>query len=735
MENTYLTDVNVLINKIKSYNPQANTQDIKDAYDFACAAHGNQMRLSGDPYITHPLAVAVILADMEMDNDTIIAALLHDVVEDTVCTSSDVAARFGIAVSELVDGVTKLGKIPYSSKEEQQVENLRKMFMAMAKDIRVILIKLADRLHNMRTMKFQPAPKQRQKSLETMEIYAPLAHRLGISKIKWELEDLSLRYLDTVAYQDLVTNISQRRAEREEYLEEIKKTLSEKIEECSLNFFIEGRAKHFYSIYKKMYSQNKTLDEIYDLFAVRVIVDTVADCYNVLGIVHDLYKPMPGRFKDYIAMPKANMYQSLHSTVIGKNGQPFEIQIRTWEMHRTSEYGVAAHWKYKEGKSSITDFDEKMGWIRQLMEIQKEMVDAEDFIQSLKIDLFADEVFVFTPKGDVINLPQGSNPIDFAFAIHSAVGCKMLGARVNGKIVPLEFKLNNGDIVDIITSSGTGGPSRDWLKIVKTSQAKNKINQWFKKQNREENITRGKESLEKEIKKAELDESKALSAEIIDTLLKKYSYKTIDDLYASIGYGGITLSRVFAKIRDEYQKIYGTPEPINIDDVIKPQKKRAPSNGVIVKDIDNCLVRFSHCCNPIPGDDIIGYITRGRGVSVHRTDCVNILAAKTNTLEFARLIEATWADDVSKKDRYVAGIIYTAYDNASILASIAAILSEYNLSARTFNARVNHDGTAIVELEIEIADKQQLDNVISKMKQIKNTIDVKRSSAKKVLKD
>lgn len=734
MENSDVLTIEKIKEQIKSYNSQADLGAIDKAYEFASKAHDQQKRLSGEPYIIHPLSVAQILAEMEMDNDTIIAALLHDVVEDTSVTTEELTEQFGNSVAELVDGVTKLGKIPYSSKEEQQVENLRKMFMAMAKDIRVILIKLADRLHNMRTLKYQPAEKQRQKSLETMEIYAPLAHRLGISKIKWELEDLSLRYLDPVAYNDLVSKISQRRAEREEYVEEIKKTLSDKIKESNLNFYIEGRVKHFYSIYKKMYSQNKTLDEIYDLFAVRVIVDTVADCYNVLGIVHDLYKPMPGRFKDYIAMPKPNMYQSLHSTVIGNNGQPFEIQIRTWEMHRTSEYGVAAHWKYKEGKSAISDFDEKMGWIRQLMEIQKDMVDAEDFMQSLKIDLFSDEVFVFTPKGDVINLPSGSTPIDFAFAIHSAIGSKMLGAKINGKIVPLEYKLQNGDIVDIITSSASTGPSRDWLKIAKTSQARNKINQWFKKQNREENVQRGKEALDKELRKAELDYEKALSHEIIDGILKKYSYKSLEDLYASIGYGGITLSRVIAKIKDQYHKIFPeTVEKVDIDSVLTHSTKSSPSNGVIVRDIDNCLVRFARCCNPIPGDDIIGYITRGRGVSVHRTDCPNIIAAKSNTKEFARLIEAVWANEnPNKKERYVAGIIYTAYDNSSILSSIAGILSEYNLSTRSFNARVTPDGLAIVELEIEIANKQQLDNIITKFRTIKDTIEVKRSSTKKI---
>ena len=717
-----------LIEKIKKYNPQANFDLITKAYRFSSGAHEGQQRLSGEPFIVHPLAVADILADMEMDTETIVAGLLHDTVEDTVYTSEDVAREFSPQIAELVEGVTKLGRIPYSSKEEQQVENLRKMFMAMAKDIRVILIKLADRLNNLRTLKSMPEEKQRQKALETMEIFAPLAHRLGIFKIKWELEDLSLRYLDPIAYQEIVSKINQKRQEREEYLETIKNTISEKLENSKMHVHIEGRVKHFYSIYKKMYSQNKTIDEIYDLFAVRVIVDTVSDCYNVLGIVHDLYKPMPGRFKDYIAMPKPNMYQSLHSTVIGTKGTAFEIQIRTWEMHRTAEYGVAAHWRYKEGKSALNDFDEKMSWIRQLMEIQKEMVDAEEFMQTLKIDLFADEVFVFTPKGDVINLPVGSNPIDFAFAIHSAVGCKMLGAKVNGKIVPIEYKLSNGDIVEIITSSSVHGPSRDWLKMVKTSQARNKINQWFKKQNRDENVARGQEAVEKELKKSALEEGKVLIPEIMDVILKKYSYKTIDDIYASIGYGGIPLSRVVTRLKDEYKKHYGLEEPVVVPEH-KTGKKPNVSDGVIVKGIDNCLVRFSRCCNPVPGDEITGYITRGRGVSIHRTDCINIQNALKNTAEISRLIEVAWAEE--QKEAYHAGILYTAYDRDGLVLELANLIAEFKVPVKSFNLRSMSDHTAAADIMLQINNKQQLDSIIKRLRNLKGTIDVQRAASKK----
>lgn len=727
MEQMYLQ----LISTIQNYNQSADLARVRKAYEFAENLHRSQVRLSGEPYIFHPLSVAVILAQMEMDEDTIIAALLHDTVEDTNCTSQDLVLEFGEQVAELVDGVTKLGRIPYSSQEEQQVENLRKMFMAMAKDIRVILIKLADRLHNLRTLKSMPEEKQRQKALETMEVFAPLAHRLGISKIKWELEDLSLRYLDPIAYHEIIQFINQKRQEREEYLEEIKTTIGKTLEDAGIKFHIEGRVKHFYSIYKKMYSQNKTIDQIYDLFAVRVIVDTVSDCYNVLGMVHDLYKPMPGRFKDYIAMPKPNLYQSLHSTVIGTKGTPFEVQIRTWEMHRTSEYGVAAHWKYKEGKTSMSNFDEKMSWIRQLMEMQKETPDAEEFMRSLKIDLFSDEVFVFTPKGDVFNLPLGSTPIDFAFAIHSAVGSKMLGAKVSGKIVPLDYKLQNGDIVEVITSSGVHGPSRDWLNIVKTSQAKSKINSWFKKQNRDEDVSNGKEAVEKELRRLGLSESKVFAEEIISAVLRKFSYKTLDDIYASIGYGGIPLSRVINRIRDEYKKRYADETPVLPDNPDKPERQKAavPSGGVVVKGVDNCLVRFAQCCNPIPGDDIMGYITRGRGLSVHRKDCVNIQNALANVNEAGRLLEATWAE--IQDESYSAGIVYTAYDRDGILLEVASLMTQQKVSVKALNAKSNTDNTATLELTVEVSSRTELDSIMKKLRGMPGTIDVKRAQIKK----
>jgi len=714
---------NNLISEIEKYNSNADIELIKRAFEFSLDAHSGQERASGEPYITHPLAVAEILAGMEMDTESIAAALLHDTVEDTNFTSEDIEKIFGAQIAELVDGVTKLGQIPYSSKEEQQVENLRKMFMAMAKDIRVILIKLADRLHNMRTLRSLSNVRQREIALETMEIFAPLAHRLGIYSIKWEIEDLSQRYLDPIGYQEIVGMINQKRKEREEYLEAIKKTICEKIENISDNIQIEGRVKHFYSIYKKMYSQNKSIDEIYDLFAVRVIVGTVADCYNVLGIVHELYKPIPGRFKDYIAMPKHNMYQSLHSTVIGTKGTAFEIQIRTYEMHKTAEYGVAAHWKYKEGKSSINNFDEKMSWIRQLMEIQKEMTDAEEFMQTLKIDLFADEVFVFTPKGDVINLPAGANTIDFAFAIHTAVGCKMLGAKVNGKIVPIERELDNGDIVEIITSSSVRGPSRDWLKMIKTSQAKNKINQWFKKQSRSENIARGKELIEKELKKSGLDERKALVPQVVDAILKKYGYKMIDDIYASVGYGGVPLSRVVTRLKDEYKKLNPSKQDETIE--IDTSSRKSSSEGVIVKGIENCLIRFSRCCNPVPGDDIVGYITRGRGVSVHRADCVNILNAHTSTTEVLRLIDVEWA--VDRKASYIAGIMYSAGERDSLMFDISKILADFKVPVKSFNAR-SVNGLTFMDILLEITDKEQLENIIKRMNTVKGTVEVKRTA-------
>lgn len=542
-----------LIKKIKKYNPNCDFALIEKAHNLSLEAHKGQQRESGDPFIVHPMEVANILADLELDCTAIVAGILHDIVEDTSYTIEQIRENFGDEVANLVDGVTKLGKIPYTTKEELQAENLRKMFLAMAKDIRVILIKLADRLHNMRTLKYMPPEKQIEKAKETLEIYAPLAHRLGISKIKWELEDLCLRYLDPKGYYDLVNKIAKKRREREAYISEIIKTIQEKTVEIGIDAHIEGRPKRFYSIYRKMVQQNKTIEQIYDLFAVRVIVTTVKDCYAVLGLVHEIFKPMPGRFKDYIAMPKPNMYQSLHTTLIGHEGVPFEVQIRTWEMHRVAEVGIAAHWKYKEGKSA-DDYDNKLAWLRQLLEWQKEMRDASEFMETLKIDLFTDEVFVFTPKGDVISLPAGSTPIDFAYAIHSAIGNKMSGAKVNNKIVPIDYVLQNGDIVEILTSSNVQGPSRDWLKIVKSSQAKNKINQWFKKEKREENIIRGKEMIEKELKKQGFTASQLFKPEWVDIILKKYTFATIEDLWAAIGYGALTANRVISRLKEEYRK-------------------------------------------------------------------------------------------------------------------------------------------------------------------------------------
>ena len=542
-----------LVKKIEKYNPQCDWDMLSKAYQVSKEAHGEQKRKSGEPFIFHPLGVAEILADLELDCETIIACLLHDVLEDTSYGYDKIKNLFGEQVALLVDGVTKLGKIPYTTKEEQQVENLRKMFLAMAKDIRVILIKLADRLHNMRTLTSVSEEKQRDKAKETFDVYAPLAHRLGIFKIKWELEDLSLRFLDPIAYYEIVESINQKKQEREEYINTIMNTVKEKLKEIDIPAHFEGRAKHFYSIYRKMFAQNKGIDEIYDLFAMRVIVNTVKDCYGVLGMVHELYKPIPGRFKDYIAMPKPNMYQSLHSTVIGPGGTPFEIQIRTWDMHRVAEYGIAAHWKYKEGKSGEDGLDAKLSWVRQLLEIQRDLIDAEEFMKTLKIDLFADEVFVFTPKGDVVNLPAGSTPIDFAYSIHSAVGNKMMGAKVNGKMVPIDSILENGNIVEILTSSSVHGPSRDWLKIAKTSSARNKINQWFRKEKREDNIARGKDLIDKELKKTALSYNDLFKDVWISRMLRKYGFHSLDDLYASIGYGGITAFKVVGRLYDEYK--------------------------------------------------------------------------------------------------------------------------------------------------------------------------------------
>jgi len=718
-----------LVEAIKQYNPNCDFSLIDKAYKLSKEAHNGQTRLSGEPYIIHPVEVAIILADMKLDTTSIVAALLHDTIEDTTYTYEQIKEMFNEEVAMLVDGVTKLGQIPYTSKEEQQVENLRKMFLAMAKDIRVILIKLADRLHNMRTLKFKPKEKQLSTAKETLEIYAPLAHRLGIFKIKWELEDICLRYLDPEGYYDLVDKISSKRKEREAYINKIISEISSKLDELGIKGQIDGRPKHFYSIYRKMKTQGKTIEQIYDLFAVRVIVDTVKDCYAVLGQVHELYKPMPGRFKDYIAMPKPNMYQSLHTTVIGHEGHPFEVQIRTWEMHEVAEFGIAAHWKYKEGDTSkTTDFDNKLAWLRQLLEWQKDMRDANEFMETLKIDLFTDEVFVFTPKGDVISLPAGSTPIDFAYAIHSAIGNKMVGAKVNGKIVPLSTELKNGDIVEILTSSSTHGPSRDWLKIVKSSQARNKINQWFKKEHREENILRGKELIDKELKKQGFTYSQLFKNEWIDIILEKYRFNSLDDVYSAIGYGGITASKIVTKLKEEYKKSIKTDEnnilQVEQTEPDKQQKriKKPSENGIVVKGIDNCLVRLSRCCNPVPGDEIIGYITRGRGVSVHRKDCPNV---SQHIADKDRLIEVEWYK--AENAAYKADISIMAHDRAALLLDITNTICEARIPLKAVNARTTRDQISIMNLTLEITDAEQLNKIIKKLKRVEGVFDVARN--------
>jgi len=722
-------DFEALKKRALDANPNFNIEKLEKAYALAESAHSGQNRASGEPYITHPLEVAYILADLELDCDTLVGALLHDVVEDTDYTIHDIKTEFGDSVATIVDGVTKLGKIQYITAEEQQVENIRKMLLAMAKDVRVILIKLADRLHNMRTITAKSEMKQREKARETLEVYAALAHRLGMSKIKWELEDLSLRYIDPVAYKEITESINLKKQEREAFINDIIKTLHQKTEEIDIKSTITGRAKHFYSIYRKMYTQNKSIDELYDLFAVRVIVDSITECYAVLGMVHELYHPIPGRFKDYIAMPKPNMYQSLHTTVIGPNGTPFEIQIRTWEMHRVAEYGIAAHWKYKEGVDKKTEVDTKLEWIRQILEIQNSVVDTDDFMRTLKIDLFADEVFVFTPKGDIVNLPAGSTPIDFAFSIHSAVGCKMQGVKVNGKISTLDYILQNGDIVDILTSSAVKGPSRDWLKLCKTSQARTKINQWLKKERREENIQHGKELIEKELRRINLTTAQLFRPEWIEMLCKKYTFSSVDDIYAAVGYGGLTVNKIVGRLKEEYKKAQKSEAQDTEIPVIETQqrRKKVSSNGVIIEGIEDCLVRFSRCCSPVPGDDIIGYITRGRGVSIHRKDCPNIVGDKENS-EAERLINVYWENDVSQKGSYITQIQVSANDRKGLLVEIASTIADLKILITGINSRLLKDNVVVINLTIEINSKPELDMLTKKLNNIKDVFEVKRKS-------
>lgn len=715
-----------IIEQLQKYIPQARLSIIERAYQFAADAHRGQLRNSGEDYIQHPLEVAMILAELELDEPTIAAALLHDVIEDTKYNFVDIEKEFGAEIAILVDGVTKLGRLEYKSKMEQQVENLRKMFLAMAKDIRVILIKLADRLHNMRTLKYHSEQKQKEIAQETLEIFAPLANRLGIFRIKWELEDLSFRYLKPLEYYDLVEGIALKRREREAQLNEVIEQLSKRLDEVGIKADIAGRPKHFYSIYKKMVNQKKLLSEIYDLTAVRVIVDSVNDCYGALGIIHTLWKPIPGRFKDYIAMPKPNMYQSLHTTLVGAHGEPFEIQIRTWEMHRTCEYGIAAHWKYKEGGKSVSgNFEQKLSWLRQLLEWQHDSRDAGEFMESLKVDLFADTVFVFTPKGDVIELPSDSCPVDYAYRVHTDVGHRCVGSKINGRIVPLDTKLTNGDIVEILTSKQANGPSRDWLNFVKTSQAKNRIRQWFKKEQREENILRGKESLEREVRKLGLEPLTVLKSERLLSWAKGHNYISVEDLYAGIGDGALSVNKILTRLREELTKEEREKaqlEALQQGDVKSTFGKS--SHGVRVKGIDNLLVRFSHCCNPLPGDEIIGYITRGRGVSIHRRDCLNFKARSEEDQE--RVVEVMW--DEENESTYAVDIHVSVGDRARLVTDVMNAVMDTRTNMLGINGHVGKDRVAHIQLRLEIKNLDHLNYVMQRIRRVKDVLEVERIS-------
>ena len=715
---------NRLIEIIKSYQPDETCENIRKAYELADEAHKEQKRVNGDPYILHPLAVAEILADMEIDTTTITASLLHDVVEDTEYMLEDIERIFGKEVAFLVDGVTKLNRLDYRTKEDQQVNSMRKMFLAMAKDIRVVVIKLADRLHNMRTLKYMRSEKQKRIAQETLEIYAPLAHRLGIFNIKWELEDLSFRYMEPDKYYDLVDQMKEKRKVREEIVNEAIDVLKKTLTESSISFEINGRPKHFYSIYKKMKKDNRDLSQIYDLYAIRVIVDTVQDCYGVLGIVHSLWKPLPYRFKDYIAMPKPNNYQSLHTTVIGTRGQPVEIQIRTWDMHHIAEYGVAAHWRYKEGRASqkATGFDEKMGWLRNLLEWQ-DTSNPQEFVNALKLDAFSDEVFVFTPRGDVIDLPQGAIPIDFAYRIHTDVGHRCVGAKVNGKIVPLDYALKNGDIVEVITSK-TGKPSLDWLKIVGSSESRSKIRNWFKKENREENIEKGSVALEKECKRLGHDWKLVSHSGRIAKVAKQMNAGTEDDLLAAVGYGGFAVNTVLIKLLELHKELDRVDDEQNEKSLIEKLKPRKASghnhSGVLVKGESGLLVRLSKCCSPVPGDPIIGFVTRGRGVSVHRADCPNVRLDE----DVDRLIDVEW--DYGISESFEVNMEISAYDRTGMIADIMAALAEMKISITSINAKVSETKSVTIHLGISIKDLAQFEFVATKIRRLKDVYKVQR---------
>lgn len=731
----------MLIARIRKYHPSTDVSMIEKAYETARKAHGDQCRKSGEPYIVHPLWVAIILANLEMDKETIAAGMLHDVVEDTSVSEEEIKKNFGEEVALLVDGVTKLGRLSYSSdKLEVQAENLRKMFLAMAKDIRVIIIKLADRLHNMRTLQFMTPAKQKEKAKETMDIYAPIAQRLGISKIKTELDDLALKYSQPEVFFDLVNQINSRKTEREEFVQQIVDEVSTHMKNANIKADVNGRVKHFFSIYKKMVNQEKTVDQIYDLFAVRIIVDSVKDCYAALGVIHEMYTPIPGRFKDYIAMPKPNMYQSLHTTLMSSVGQPFEIQIRTEEMHKTAEYGIAAHWKYKEsndGKKSVqAQEEEKLSWLRQILEWQRDMSDNREFLNLLKgdLDLFAEDVYCFTPQGDVKNLPNGSTPIDFAYAIHSAVGNKMVGARVNGKLVNIDYKIQNGDRIEILTSQNSKGPSRDWLGIVKSTQAKNKINQWFKKEFKESNIVKGKEMIAAYCKAKAITQSDIMINRYMEIVQKKYGFKDWESVLAAIGHGGLKEGQVVNRLVEEYGKEHKQEmtDEVVLERVAEASKNKVhiakSKSGIVVKGIDDMAVRFSRCCNPVPGDEIVGFVTRGRGLSIHRTDCVNMIHLTEG--ERVRLIDAEWESEVAEQNggQYLAEIKMFAHDRQGLLMEMSKIFTEATVDVKSMNVRTSKQGTATIETGFIVHGREELDTIVKKLRQVEGVMDIERTT-------
>ena len=729
-----------LITTMQSIYDEEDIEAVERAYKVAYKAHEKQKRKSGEPYIIHPICVAIILAELELDKETIMAGLLHDVVEDTETTHEDIVRDFGEEVAQLVDGVTKLGQLSYSKdKIEVQAENLRKMFLAMAKDIRVILIKLADRLHNMRTLKYMKPEKQKEKARETMDIYAPIADRLGISKIKTELDDLSLKYLQPEVYKELSEKLALRKDTREAFIHKIMDEVKKHMDDAGIEAKVDGRVKHFFSIYKKMVNQDKTLDQIYDIFAVRIIVESVKDCYAALGVIHEMYKPIPGRFKDYIAMPKPNMYQSLHTTLIGSSGQPFEIQIRTYEMHRTAEYGIAAHWKYKESgssKAAIDSAEAKLSWLREILEWQRDMSDNKEFLSLLKsdLDLFTDDVYCFTPTGDVKNLPSGSTPIDFAYSIHSAVGNKMVGARVNGKLVNIDYVIKNGDRVEIITSQNSKGPSRDWLKLVKSTQAKNKINQWFKKEFKESNIIRGKDMIATYCRAKSINVANIIQPKYQEIVQKKYGFKDWDSVLAAIGHGGLKEGQVVNRLAEEYGKDHrqAITDEVVLERVAEAAKNKVhiakSKSGIVVKGIDDMAVRFSRCCNPVPGDEIVGFVTRGRGLSIHRTDCINMIHLSES--ERARLIPAEWETEVTEKSggQYLAEIKMYANDQQGLLMEISRIFTEGNVDVKSMNVRTSKKGTATIEMGFIVHGREELERIVKKLQQLSGIIDIERAT-------